>query len=118
MTHLQFHKTLACIVNLCAKLYQKLWRCLKTQLSHREGDGYQNWFVFHELLITVELCMNILVDCEDCEGVKTRLRRCKKFVTDKMVKQRIIDYSFKYLAEDRKQADSKIAFNKFFSTFL
>ena len=35
-----------------------------------------------------------------------------------MVKQRIIDYSFKYFAEDRKQADSKIALNKFFSTFL
>ena len=51
-------------------------------------------------------------------GRLRRLRRCKKFVTDKMVKQRIIDYSFKYIAEDRKQADRTIAFNKFFSSFL
>ena len=31
-----------------------------------------------------------------------------KFVIDKMVKQRILDYSFKYFAEDRKYADRTI----------
>ena len=62
VTHLQLLKTLTCIVDLCAKLYQKLWRCLKTHLSHQQGDYYQNWFVFHELAITVEQYMNLLAE--------------------------------------------------------
>ena len=33
---------------------------------------------------------------------KTGLRRCKKFVADEMVKQKIIDYPFKYFAKNRE----------------
>ena len=33
---------------------------------------------------------------------KIGLRRCKKFVTDKVLKQRIMDYPFKYFAKNRE----------------
>ena len=48
---------------------------------------------------------------------KTWLGRCKKFVTDKMVKQRIIDYPFKYLKIGSKLI-GQLFFNKLFSAFL
>ena len=48
---------------------------------------------------------------------KTSLGRCKKFVTDKMVKQRIIDYPFKYLKIGSKLI-GQLFFNKLFSAFL
>ena len=72
-----------------------LWKCQKTHLSHQQEYYYQNWFVFHEQWLVVELYTNRLKENQIA-------KKCKNLSTNKVVKQRIIDCSFKYFAKNRE----------------
>ena len=52
----------------------------KTHLKHQQGDYYQNWFVFHQLSLRVELYMNPLIE--------NQFVKVQRVFTDKVVKQR------------------------------
>ena len=70
---LLYHTFPICTKDLRAKLCQKLWICLKRYLAHQQEDFHQRQFEFHELLITTEQYMSLLVKKPDWEGVKSLL---------------------------------------------
>ena len=81
---------------LYVKFYQKLWRGLRTHFSHKQAGQLLSKVVCTSGIIDKSWAIHKFLNRKpDCKDVKS-------FFTYKMVKQRIIDYSFKCFAGDRK----------------
>ena len=92
--HLQHHKTLIWIADLYAILWNALEISKNTPLISSVG------------LLTKLVCNSWIMArswaIHESPGRKLDCESVKKFVTDKVVKQRIIDYPSKYFAKNRE----------------
>ena len=66
----------------------------KKHLLHQQYDCYQKLLVFHAMLIVTGQYMNLVEENLIEKGLKV--------ITQKMFKQGIEDYPFKYLSKNRK----------------
>ena len=103
--HHLFHMFLIWILNLHARLYQRL-------------SKYQEKFPLCHGLQSKLLYISFVINSNCATRYETWLTLCKKFILHKVVKQRIEYKLFKNFTEDRKKTKWTIIFYQFCTLFF